>query len=111
MNFTRPFFELYGCRDLFDQRLMPYLKITGRMQTVTIIEAGNLITTKQKAMAAECFHLIGMILIRAAENYLTQHSGLFTHHHRCIASALYSRAAFAMRQSYHAHLFYITNHG
>jgi hypothetical protein len=112
MDFTRPFFELYGCGDLFDPRLMPYLKITGRLDKVTVIDAGNL-AQEQKALAAECYHLIAMILIRAAENYLAKHSReqYFGHRHRSAAADLYYRAALAMRQSWNAHLFFITNNG
>ena len=114
MNITRPFLELYGCGDLFDPRLMPYLKIKGkRMEYITIRDAGpREIAPEHRAMAAECYHLIGMILIRAAENYLTKHSGeeYFTHRHRSFATQLYNRAAYAMRQIFMAHLLFITNH-
>ena len=91
---------------------MPYLKITGRLEKVTVIDAGN-VAQEQKALAAECYHLIAMILIRAAENYLDKHSReqYFGHRHRSAAADLYYRAALAMRQSWNAHLFFITNNG
>ena len=52
-------------------------------------------------------------MIRAAENYLAKHSReqYFDHRHRSAAADLYYRAALAMRQSWNAHLFYITNNG
>lgn len=114
MNFSRSFFERCGCGDLFDSHLIPYLKIKGkRVEYITIRDAGpREIAPEHRAMAAECYHLIGMILIRAAENYLTKHSGeeYFTHRHRSFSTQLYNRAAYAMRQSFMAHLLFITNH-
>ena len=110
MNFSRTFFESYGCCDLFDPRLMPYLKIKGkRVENVTIRDAGTReIAPEHRPMAAECYHLIGMILIRAAENYL-QACTPAVHRHRVIAAKLYHRAAYAMRESANAHLFFNIN--
>ena len=115
MNFSRSFFESYGCGDLFDPRLMPYLKIKGkRVENVTIRDAGTKeIAPEHRPAAAECYHLIAMILIRAAENYLQASSTPpfvpRVHRHRVIAKSLYSRAAYAMRESANAHLFFNIN--
>lgn len=111
MNFSRSFFESYGCGDLFDPILIPYLKIKGkRVERITIRDAGpKEIAPEHRPAAAECYHLISMILIRAAENYL-QSCTPAAHRHRVIASDLYNRAAYAMRQSAIAHLFFNINH-
>ena len=99
-----------GGAELFDDpQFAPYCRLVSGHLAITEaqrLDYSNMRRTR--GLAAAHYYLIAMILIRAAENYLDKNSG--SHRLRGIAATLYHRAAYAMRQSFMAHLLFITNH-
>ena len=97
-----------GAELLDDPMYAQYARVVGGKLVIT--EAGRLDYGNQftRRAAAAKYHMIAMILIRVAGNYLEnwQETGHKLNHNAYnTASHLYNRAAFAMRQTWLAALY------
>ena len=99
----------HGGAELLDEPMYAqYARVVGGKLVIT--EAGRLDYGNQytRRAAAAKYHMIAMILIRVAGNYLenwTATGHKLNHNAYYTASHLYNRAAFAMRQTWLAALY------
>lgn len=98
-----------GAAELFDDpKFTPYCRLVGGRLVIREAQALDYREAGVRDAAAATYHLIAMILIRTAGNFLENWTAAghpLNQNAYSVASHLYNRAAFAMRQTWLAELY------
>ena len=98
-----------GGAELFDgPQFAPYCRLVGGKLAIREAQALDYREAGIRDTSAATYHLIAMILIRTAGNFLENWTAAghpLNLHAYSVASHLYNRAAFAMRQTWLAELY------
>lgn len=110
MTLTRDFIERHGGGEIFAEGFAPFIRLRGKQRggVVSIRFDLDKADDELKTLAPDAYYTIALVLVHTAGDYLDYRRKFddFCSRDYAVASKLYQLAAQAMRNAFHARLFY-----